>query len=134
MPSAYEVPLNIHLDQNGTLIVFEERSSPISVRRCFVVVADAGEYRGHHAHRSCSQLLAVLRGQVLVSVDDGTSTKDFLLSEFDKGLMIPPMNWATQKYLTPRSILIVSCDELFDEDDYIRERAEFDNILRSTST
>jgi len=75
--------------------------------------------------------LAVLRGQVLVSVDNGNGTQDFLLSELEHGLLIPPMNWATQKYMSEGTILMVSCDQLFDEKDYIRDYAEFVFTLKS---
>jgi len=85
--------------------------------------------RGNHAHKLCSQLLVALSGEVLVSVDDGMSQQEFLLSEMAQGLVIPPMNWATQKYLSQRSILLVVCDLLFDEADYIRDYSEFISLL-----
>jgi len=131
MHNSHQVPLNLHVESNGSLVVFEEGSSPFPLRRAFVVTADVGQVRGHHAHRTCSQLLAVLRGQVLVSVDYGNGSQDFLLSELEQGLLIPPMNWATQKYMSEETILMVACDQLFDEKDYIRDYAEFAFTLQS---
>ena len=125
MQIAHELPLNLHAASNGSLIVFEEGSSPFSSRRAFVVTADAGQVRGHHAHKSCSQILAVLQGQVLVSVDNGSGPQEFLLSALENALLIPPMNWATQKYMSVGTILMVVCDQLFDDQDYIRDLGEF---------
>ncbi len=127
----HKVPLNLHVESNGSLVVFEEGSSPFPLRRVFVVTADVGQVRGHHAHRTCSQLLVALRGQVLVSVDDGNGPQDFLVSELEQGLLIPPMNWATQKYMSEGTILMVVCDQLFDERDYIRDYEEFSGALHS---
>jgi len=125
------VPLHLHAESNGSLVVFEEGTAPFPVRRTFVVTADLGQVRGHHAHRACSQLLAVLHGQVLVSVEGENRSQDFLLSELGQGLLIPPMNWAIQKYVSEGTILMVVCDQLFDEKDYIRDYAEFNGILES---
>ncbi|MDE0973554.1 MAG: FdtA/QdtA family cupin domain-containing protein [Candidatus Nanopelagicales bacterium] len=129
MALPYRVPLNLHVESNGSLAVIEESSSFFPLRRVFVVTADVGQVRGHHAHKTCSQLLVVLRGQVLVSVDGGNGPQDFLVSQLDQGLLIPPMNWATQKYMNEETILMVVCDELFDEKDYIREYEEFNIAL-----
>ncbi len=125
MPASQEVPLSIHIDANGSVVVFEEGTVPFPIRRTFVVTADVGQIRGNHAHRACSQLVVVLSGEVLVSVDDGNVSQEFLLSEMAQGLLIPPMTWATQKYISEDSILLVVCDLLFDESDYIRDYAEF---------
>lgn len=131
MALPYRVPLTLHVESNGSLAVIEESSSFFPLRRVFVVTADVGQVRGHHAHKTCSQLLVVLRGQVLVSVDGGNGPQDFLVSQLDQGLLIPPMNWATQKYMNEGTILMVVCDELFDEKDYIREYEEFNVALHS---
>jgi len=131
MSVVHEVPLNLHTESNGTLVVFEEGSTPFPLRRTFVVTAGMGQIRGNHAHKTCSQLLVALRGEVLVSVEDGNGSKEFLLSELKQGLLIPPMTWAKQKYLCENTVLMVLCDQLFDELDYIRDYAEFNQVLQA---
>ncbi len=123
------VPLSIHSEDNGSVVVFEEGTVPFPVRRTFVVTADMNQIRGDHAHRVCNQLLVVLKGKVLVSVDDGTFAQELLLTELAKGLLIPPMVWATQKYVSADAILLVACDQLYDETDYIRDYAEFKRVV-----
>jgi len=119
------ISLSIHREENGSVAVFEEGTVPFPIRRTFVVTADVGQVRGDHAHRVCSQLLVVLRGKVRVSIDDGNTSQEFLLSESAQGLLIPPMIWSTQTYLSEGSILLVVCDQLYDEADYIRDYSDF---------
>lgn len=125
MPPAQLIPLSPLIDFNGALLVIEENSSPFPLRRAFVVVAGEGQKRGNHAHKMCSQLLVAIRGKVMVSVDDGVHVRNFALTTLQEGLLIPPMNWATQEYIGEEAILMVACDQLFDEADYIRDYAEF---------
>jgi len=123
--SSREIPLSIHNEANGSMVIFEEGTVPFPVRRTFVVFAEAGQLRGGHAHRTCTQMLVVLQGIVDVTLDDGQQATSSLLSRLSHGLVIPPMTWADQKYLTDDATLLVACDQLFDEDDYIRDRGEF---------
>lgn len=128
MSAAYEIRLRLFTESNGSLLVLEEGTLPFPLRRTFIVTAGAGQVRGAHAHRVCHQLLLALRGSVLVSVDNGNFTIDFELTDSAQGLLIPPLNWATQKYMSEETILLVACDQLFDEQDYIRNYEEFKRV------
>ena len=131
MSLAQLVSLSIHSEDNGSVVVFEEGTVPFPVRRTFVVSADMGQIRGEHAHKACSQLLVVLSGKVLVSVDDGRIPRQFLLNELGEGLLIPPLVWASQEYLAEGSMLLVACDQIYDEEDYIRDYAEFKQVVEA---
>lgn len=67
----------------------------------------------------------MLQGKVKVTVDNGTTIREFILEALNHGLVIPPGLWATQLYLEDGSILLVSCDRLFDEADYVRDAEQF---------
>jgi len=129
MRSCYEAPLSIHGDASSSVVVFEEGTVPFPVRRTFLVKANEGEIRGAHAHRGCSQFPVVIRGEILVTVFDGSVSRKFLLNDLAQGLVIPPLNWATQKYLRNDSTLLVVCDQVFDEADYIRDLEEFRRLI-----
>ena len=131
MTQAFLIPFASNADENGSLTVFEEGPVPFAVVRTFVVRAHAGQTRGQHAHRECTQLLAVLKGEVRVTVVDGIGETVFLLSDSTEGLLIPPMVWATQEYLQDDSILLVACDQPFDEADYIRDQHEFASLAKT---
>jgi hypothetical protein len=116
---------SVHRSDKSSLFVFEEESLPFSVLRTFLVTADGGEVRGEHAHRECSQLLVAASGKIHVTVFNGFVSREFLLENSEQGLIIPPLHWATQKYVKNDSTLLVLCDRTFDEADYIRSFEEF---------
>lgn len=122
--------LSVFTEANGSVVVFEEGLVPFAVQRTFVVTADSGQLRGDHAHRECSQFLVSISGEILVTLHDGAAITSFLLTQFDQGLLIPPMHWATQEYRSDRSILLVVCDQKYAESDYIRD---FDEFIELTS-
>jgi len=108
-------------DVNGSLTVLSQESDPFHVARTFCIVADSGMVRGEHAHRSCSQFIVCLTGHFSVEVSDGTATRTFELTQCSEGLLVPPMIWAKETARRDESVLLVLCDEPFDEAEYLRD-------------
>jgi hypothetical protein len=131
---AYEFDLLSFSENNGTVTVFEEGTIPFPVRRVFLVGADSGEVRGAHAHRECQQLLVAICGEITVSTTDGTTETIHHLTRSTPGLVIPAMIWATQEYTGSNATLLVICDQLFDESEYIRDFAEFTSLVGQSIT
>jgi dTDP-4-dehydrorhamnose 3,5-epimerase-like enzyme len=121
------VTLSLITDATGRLVVAEQGSEvPFVTRRVFVVQGvPEGTVRGNHAHGTCTELLVCLRGGVDVELTDGHTRKTVCLRSPDRGLIIPPLVWSTQRYVEPGSILMVLCDRPFEESEYIRDRDEF---------
>jgi hypothetical protein len=46
-------------------------------------------------------------------------------------LHIPPLTWVVFRALVPDAVVLVLASHLFDEADYIRDRAEFDALIRA---
>jgi len=121
-----------HEDRNGVLYVYESgRHVPFDIRRIFTVSAMAGDIRGNHAHRQCSQLLVCTTGEIRVVCDDGFELTHHLLDSADCGLLIPPGIWAREDYLTDGAVLMVLCDRIYEEGDYIRDYDEFKTVAGS---
>ena len=122
-------------DIRGTVTVGESgRSIPFEPKRHFVVSdVPSVETRGQHAHRVCHQFLVCLSGRVSVVVDDGHNREEFLLDRPDIGLHLPPMIWATQYKYSPGSLLLVVASHHYDPDDYIRDYAEFQQLVTTSS-
>lgn len=131
---AYELNLVNYREANGSITVFEEGSIPFPVRRAFLVEASMGEMRGDHAHRVCQQLLVAVSGEITITATDGKTETTHHLTKSSSGLVIPAMVWATQNYISPGSRLLVICDQLFDEADYIRDYAEFISMAEEPKT
>lgn len=93
-------------------------------KRCFWITRAQDAERGNHAHRQCCHFMIALSGNVIVSVDDGTNKKDFMLNTPTEGLYVPPMIWDIEKFYN-NAALLVFASELYDNDDYIRDYQEY---------
>jgi dTDP-4-dehydrorhamnose 3,5-epimerase-like enzyme len=114
---------------NGILCVYESgKQVPFDIRRVFTVSAMAGDVRGNHAHRQCSQLLICTVGEIRVACDNGVEVSHHLLNGVDCGLLVPPGIWAREDYMTDGAVLMVLCDRIYEEDDYIRDYDEFKSV------
>lgn len=119
------------VDIRGALAVAEfGRDLPFVPRRHFVVYdVPSQETRGEHAHRRCHQFLVCVHGAVRVLADDGAQRQEFLLDSPTLGLHLPPMVWGTQYRYTPDAVLLVFASEPYDADDYVREYAQFRDLV-----
>ena len=133
MTSAFLIETSVHSEINGTLTIFEEGPVPFPVRRVFLVQSSDGAFRGAHAHRVGQQLLVAIGGEITVTTTDGITEETHQLKGATHGLMIPAMIWATQRYSGAVAILLVICDQLFDEADYIRDFAEFTALVGNST-
>lgn len=97
---------------------------PFAVRRVFTVRAHETAERGRHAHKLCGQMFVCLQGTCTVAVDDGAIRKTFALSTPREALFVPASIWAEQDY-EPGAILMVLCDQPYNETDYIRDYDAF---------
>jgi UDP-2-acetamido-3-amino-2,3-dideoxy-glucuronate N-acetyltransferase len=132
-------PSIIHLDRatdmRGSLVVSEfEKDLPFIPRRYFIVYdVPSRDVRGEHAHRSCEQVLVCLKGSVRAIIDDGLGRAEFLLDSPDIALYMPAMTWGTQYSYSPDAILGVFASLPYDDSDYIRSYAEFQDEVQSRS-
>jgi hypothetical protein len=98
---------------------------PFTVRRVFTVHANGPTERGGHAHRRCGQVMVCLTGACDVTADDGARQETIELRRPQDVLYVPPSIWAAQSYVEPGTILMVLCDQDYDERDYIRDYDAF---------
>jgi dTDP-4-dehydrorhamnose 3,5-epimerase-like enzyme len=119
-------------DPRGSLIVGEfPKTLPFQPARFFVVQGvPPGESRGIHAHKTNMQILFCLTGSVVVKVNDGASVNEFILEPGSKGLFIPALNWAEQRYETQDTQLLVLASEPYAAEEYIFDMNEFKLRLR----
>jgi acetyltransferase-like isoleucine patch superfamily enzyme/dTDP-4-dehydrorhamnose 3,5-epimerase-like enzyme len=116
-----------HVDMRGSLVAAEVGGAlPFEPQRYFVVFAVPSQHvRGEHAHRRCWQFLTCVAGSVLVHLDDGTSRHEVALSSPDRGVVVPPMVWASQFRYSSDAVLVVLASHAYDPADYIRDYGEF---------
>ena len=120
------ITLKYNHDPLGKLTVAETGITlPMDIRRVFVVNGYANATRGKHAHKQLTQILVCVSGACNIIVDDGDRSRKVLLDASEKALRIPPGIWAEQHFYGNGSVLMVLCDMLFDESDYIRDYSDF---------
>lgn len=116
---------------NGSLTVLTEFGRPFVANRIFSIVASRGSVRGEHAHRECSQLLICVSGSIEVLTHDGFSQTSTLLDNPSRGLLIPPLVWASQTFCSEQAVLVVVCDNDFDESEYVKSFEGFMELVES---
>ena len=122
----YEFPCIVNKKEQGVLRVFESEDVPFTVKRVFSVVNAKGDSkRGQHAHKICNQLICCVAGEVNLICDDGNTQIETLLSPVNETVLVPCGIWAEQNYLKDNSVIIVFCDQSYDEQDYIRDYDEY---------
>jgi len=116
----------------GTLVVMEARRQvPFDFPRIFMLCdVPQGAMRGNHAHRKQHQFLVVTAGAFDVAIEGKGGRRDFVLDSPKHGLHVPPLTWVTLHARVAGSTCMCLASALFDETDYIRDRAEFGALLR----
>lgn len=119
-------------DPRGDLSVGEfPQDIPFDVKRYFLVFNVPSEKtRGEHAHHRCHQFLLCVKGSCAVVVDDGHDRCEVLLESPDMGLYLPPLTWGIQYKYSSDAVLLVFTSHYYDAADYIRDYAEFVDIVR----
>ena len=119
------------VDIRGSLTVGEfDHNIPFAVKRYFMVFdVPSMETRGEHAHRKCHQFLICVRGSCNVVADDGVHRQEFLLDKPDMGVYLPPMVWGIQYKYSADAMLLVYASHYYDSTDYIRNYAEFCQLV-----
>jgi UDP-2-acetamido-3-amino-2,3-dideoxy-glucuronate N-acetyltransferase len=132
---AHLIDLPIHRDMRGALVASEFGDTlPFAPQRYFVVFdVPSRHVRGEHAHRECAQFLTCLSGSLAVHLDDGERRAEVVLDTPGRGLLIPPMVWASQFRYSTDAVLLVLASLPYDASDYIRVYEEFLAELRNTS-
>ena len=123
------------VDIRGSLTVGEfDRTIPFAVKRYFMVFdVPSMETRGEHAHRQCHQFLICVRGSCALVADDGNHRQEFLLDSPDLGVHLPPMVWGIQYKYSADAVLLVYASHYYDAADYVRNYAEFRQLVGATA-
>lgn len=119
-------------DPRGNLTVAEGVSNvPFDIKRAYWVYdVPSGECRGGHAHKSCREMIVAVSGSFTVTLDDGHSTKTFLLNHPYQGLLVETGIWRTLDDFSSGAVCLVLASEPFAEDDYLRNYNDFLEFIK----
>ena len=123
-------------DPRGNLSFVEGQVHvPFDIARVYWLYdVPGGAERGGHAHRDLQQVVIAMSGSFDIVLDDGRISQRFHLNRSYAGLYIPSMVWREIDNFSSGSVCMVLASEVFDEDDYIRDHAEFRNAVQALPT
>ena len=118
-------------DERGSLISLEENKNvPFDIKRVYYIFNTVeGIRRGFHAHKKLKQVLVCVAGSCKVLLDDGKSKEEISLDNPNKGLLIESMIWHEMFDFSPDCVLMVLANEVYDENDYLRDYQQFLSYL-----
>lgn len=121
------VHFNVKGDERGSLVALESgKEIPFDIKRVYYIYnTKDGVVRGKHAHVSLKQVLICAHGSCTLVLDDGNEQMNVRLSSPDEGIFIDSLIWREMKDFTPDAVLLVLANELYSEDDYIRNYEDF---------
>ena len=114
--------------------MLEDSDVGFAIRRVyFLFDVHSHSERGSHAHKALTQLLVPISGSFSVDlVDSYGEKKEFVLNDPLKALLIPPGFWRTLAKFSAGAVCLVLADELYNENDYIRDYEEFKEWSRTS--
>jgi dTDP-4-dehydrorhamnose 3,5-epimerase-like enzyme len=114
-------------DRRGNLTFIEGNTHiPFEIKRVYYLYdVPGGADRGSHAHKALHQFVICLSGSFDLILDDGYGEKAFSLNRSHKGIYICPMIWRQLNNFSSGAVCMVLASEVYDENDYIRNRSQF---------
>lgn len=108
-----------------------EKSIPFEVKRTFWTYQTPDHIvRGRHAHYETELVLIAAAGRIIVNTEmPNGKLETFVLEEPSKGLYIPATAWHTMQYYF-NAVQLVFASSLYNENDYIRNYSEFQQLIK----
>jgi hypothetical protein len=120
------------VDPRGNLTVAEELNDvPFAVSRVYWTYdVPGGSHRGGHAHKHCREFIVAVSGSFTVTLDNGNGRQSYLLNHPYQGLFVDRGIWRELEDFSSGAVCLVLAEDPFDEDDYIREYADYLDYLK----
>ena len=113
-------------DLRGNLGFIQNGFLPFDFKRVYYLFdVPSTAFRGGHSHINQQEILIALSGSFEVVLNDGNEKKSFLLNKPNVGLLITTGIWRELQNLSSGSVCLVVAQDVFDEEDYIRDFDEF---------
>ena len=127
------IELSKHHHANGNLSVVENgKDVPFDIKRVYYLYdVPGGEERGGHSHKVLKQFIVAISGSFDVVIEDGAAQRTVTLNRPYMGLLIVPGIWRVINNFSSGAVCLVLASEHFDENDYVRDYSEFQQLTSS---
>jgi len=122
-------------DPRGNLTFIEGLSHiPFAIQRIYYIYdVPGGSTRAAHAHRNLQQFFVSMSGSFDLHLDDGHKKTTYHMNRPYWGVYVCPMIWRDIDNFSTGSTCMVIASEKYEEDDYIRDYNEFQNLVTKDS-
>lgn len=119
-------------DERGKLVSLESNKNlPFAIKRVYYMFdTSPDEPRGFHAHKELEQLVIAIDGACEFVLDDGKNKESVWLNRPDVGLYIGKNMWREMRNFSYGCKLMILASDYYDESEYIRDYAEFLDIIK----
>lgn len=120
-------------DPRGNLSFVEQLNHiPFEIKRTYWIYdVPGGEARGGHAFRQNQEFIIALSGAFDVIVDDGKNVKKYTLNHSYYGLYVPAGLWREMENFSTNSLALEFGSIHYNDNDYIRDYAEYQKLKRN---
>jgi UDP-2-acetamido-3-amino-2,3-dideoxy-glucuronate N-acetyltransferase len=114
-------------DDRGSLVAVEGGISiPFEIKRVYYLFGTKRDVaRGFHAHKNLKQFIVCVSGSCSIVLNDGSTQERILLDRSTIGLLVEGLIWREMHEFSEDCVLLVMASEIYDEEDYVRNYAEF---------
>ncbi len=118
----------------GALLMFQPGTTPdglpFEIKKVLYMTDIREDHvRGGHAHFETEEILVCLHGACTVDLDDGCGRRESVrLDRRDRALLLHPHVWRVVRDFAPGTDLLAVAGLAYDEKDYIRSRARFEEL------
>jgi hypothetical protein len=118
------------LDQRGNLSFLQNNDQiPFQIQRAYWIYdVPGGEQSQGHAFKSLQEVIIALSGSFDVIMKDGKGEKKITLNRSYYGIYIPKLVWRHLENFSTNSLAFIVADKPYDENDYVKNFQEFQQI------
>lgn len=100
------------------------------IKRAFSIHGvDEDAVRGQHGHMNARQILIAIHGNITVTAEHKDSFQSFSLVSPTQCVCIPPGNWIEMSKFSHDAVLLVFCDQPFENDIVVNDKNAFVGTL-----
>lgn len=118
---------------DGNLAIGEGlKEIPFEIKRFYFIntLHHQEAIRGKHAHRNTEQIIFCINGSFTLNLDDGETTQTIAMDTPYVGVMLGKMLWHDMTDFSEDCVILVVANDVYKEGDYIRDREEFEKIIK----